>query len=71
MKQEFENIRSTVKCNDIDNLSLPLALAPCYCLSTEMFFDNDDLPVAVFLDIFLVYLVEPNIQVHLNFNSED
>ena len=42
MKQEFENIRSTVKCNEIDNLTLPLRP---YCLSTEMFFDNDNLPV--------------------------
>ena len=51
MKQEFENIRSTVKCNEIDNLTLPLrpctalGLETLYCLSTEMFFDNDNLPV--------------------------
>ena len=51
MKQEFESIRSTVKCNEIDNLTLPLALKPSlYCLSTEMFFDNDNLPV--FLEYF-------------------
>ena len=42
MKQEFENIRSTVKCNEIDNLTLPLR--PCTAYS-EMFFDNDNLPV--------------------------
>jgi hypothetical protein len=49
MKQEFENIRSTVKCNEIDNLALrtALALETLYCLSTEMFFDNDNLPVFV------------------------
>jgi hypothetical protein len=51
MKQEFENIRTTVKCYEIDNLTLPLnmtllpasgsALKSC----TEMFFDNDNLPV--------------------------
>ena len=50
MKQEFENIRSTVKCNEIDNLNLPLGLETLYCLSTEMFFDNDNLPV--FLEYF-------------------
>ena len=44
MRQEFENIRSTVKCNEIDNLTLPLR--PCTAsYSTEMFFDNDNLPV--------------------------
>ena len=50
MKQEFENIRSTVKCNEIDNLTLPLGFETLYCLSTEMFFDNDNLPV--FLEYF-------------------
>ena len=50
MRQEFENIRSTVKCNEIDNLTLPLGLETLYCLNTEMFFENDNLPV--FLEYF-------------------
>ena len=45
MRQEFENIRSTVKGNEIDNLTLPLASETLHCLSTEIFFDNDNLPV--------------------------
>ena len=43
MKQEFENIRSTVKCNEIDNLTLPLR--PCTASALKCFFDNDNLPV--------------------------
>ena len=49
MKQEFENIRSTVECNEIDNLTLPLNMtllpASAQKSCTEMFFDNDNLPV--------------------------
>ena len=49
MKQEFENIQTTVKCNEIDNLTLPLnmTLLPASALksSTEMFFYKDNLLV--------------------------
>jgi hypothetical protein len=45
MKQELENIRSTVKCNEIDNLTLPLRPCSPYTASAlKMFFDNDNLP---------------------------
>jgi hypothetical protein len=47
MRQEFENIRSTVKCNEIDNLTLPLKpVLPQH----RNVFDNNNLPV--FLEYF-------------------
>ena len=63
MKQEFENIRTTVKCNEIDNLTLPLNMTLLPASALKCFLTT--IIYQCFLDI-----LEPNIQVHLKTKRE-